>query len=74
MMLQPLDSREGLSRYALTALADLDLPEGVQAAALVHGGDAAQAVVSVHLPRVIEPAEGEAAEAVAGAGGEQTPS
>ncbi len=42
-------------------LSDLDLPEGVQAAALVHGGDAAQAVVSVHLPRVAEHAEGEAA-------------
>lgn len=55
-------------------LSDLDLPEGVQAAALAHGGDAAQAVVSVHLPRVVEQPEGEAAEAVAGAGGEQTPS
>ena len=52
-------------------LSDLDLPEGVQAAALAHGGDAAQAVVSVHLPRVVEQAEGEAAEAAAGAVGEQ---
>jgi len=52
-------------------LSDLDLPEGVQAAALAHGGDAAQAVVSVHLPRIVEQAEGEAAEAGAGEVGEQ---
>ncbi len=33
-------------------LADLTLPAGVQIAAIAHGGDAAQGVVSVHLPRV----------------------
>jgi large subunit ribosomal protein L25 len=44
-------------------LADLKTPAGVDIAALVHGGDAAQAVFSVHVPRVAD--EGEAA-----AGGE----
>jgi large subunit ribosomal protein L25 len=48
-------------------LSDLALPEGVQAAALAHGGDAAQAVVSVHMPRVAEGGE-------AAAGGEEKPS
>ncbi len=51
-------------------LSDLALPVGVQAAALAHGGDAAQAVVSVHMPRVAEHAEGEA-ETAAAAGAEQ---
>lgn len=46
-------------------LSELVLPQGVEAAGMIHG-DAAQAVVSVHLPRVAT-AEGEegAAEAVA---------
>ena len=33
-------------------LSDLKVPEGVEIAALLHGGDAAQPVVSVHAPRV----------------------
>jgi large subunit ribosomal protein L25 len=39
-------------------LGDLKLPAGVEIAALVHGGDAAQAVFSVHVPRVAEEGEG----------------
>lgn len=44
-------------------LGDLQLPEGVQLHALLHGGDPAQPVVSVHAPRVSATAEEEAAEA-----------
>lgn len=33
-------------------LSDLKVPEGVEIAALMHGGDSAQPVVSVHAPRV----------------------
>ncbi len=41
-------------------LADLKIPEGVEIAALASGGDAAQPVVSVQVPRVAaEPEEGD---------------
>ena len=49
-------------------LGDLKLPEGVESYALLHGGDADQSIVTVHLPRVAEEeeeavtAEGEEAE------------
>ena len=33
-------------------LSDLKVPEGVEIAALLHGGDPSQPVVSVHAPRV----------------------
>jgi large subunit ribosomal protein L25 len=33
-------------------LSDLKLPEGVENYALIHGGDPAQSVVTVHLPRI----------------------
>ena len=38
-------------------LGDLKMPEGVVIAALEHGGDPSQPVVSVHVPRVIEEPE-----------------
>ena len=40
-------------------LSDLKVPEGVEIAALMHGGDPAQSVVSVQAPRVetVEPTE-----------------
>lgn len=41
-------------------LGDLQLPEGVRLHALLHGGDPAQPVVSVHTPRVSAAAEEEA--------------
>ncbi len=47
-------------------LSDLSLPAGVVAAGLLHGGDPAQPVVSVHIPRVVA-AEGEAEAAAAAA-------
>ncbi len=34
-------------------LSDLKLPEGTEIAALLHGGDAAQIVATVHIPKVI---------------------
>ncbi len=34
-------------------LGDIKLPEGVEIASLIHGGDPMQSVVSVHKPRVI---------------------
>ena len=44
-------------------LGELKMPEGVVIAALEHGGDPSQPVVSVHVPRVVEePEEVEAAE------------
>ena len=55
-------------------LSDLKIPEGVEIAALASGGDAAQPVVSVQVPRVAaEPEEGDedgadAPEAAAGEG------
>lgn len=39
-------------------LSDLKMPAGVQISALVHGGDASQPVVSVHLQRGVAEAEG----------------
>lgn len=47
-------------------LSDLILPEGVQIYSLLHGGDAAQPVASVHAPKIIVEEEEEAAEAVEG--------
>ena len=48
-------------------LADLKVPEGVEIAALMHGGDPAQSVVSVQAPRVeAEPTEAAAAEGAEG--------
>jgi large subunit ribosomal protein L25 len=51
-------------------LGDIQLPEGVEIYALLHGGDAAQSVASVQIPRVVEEEdeaveseEGDAAEA-----------
>ena len=44
-------------------LGDLQLPQGVQLHALLHGGDLTQPVVSVHLPRVSATAEEEAEQA-----------
>ncbi len=44
-------------------LSDLKIPEGVEIAALVHGGEADQAVFSVHLPRGAHEVEGETTEA-----------
>lgn len=38
---------------------DLKSPKGVELAALAHGGDPAQPVVSVHLPRVVTEVAGE---------------
>ena len=60
-------------------LSDLILPEGTEIAALLHGGDAAQIVATVHIPKVIveiedeleaEAEDGEEAEA---GDGEATP-
>ena len=51
-------------------LADLKIPEGVEVAALVHGGDPAQSVVSVQAPRV-EVVPTEAAEAEGAEGGDE---
>ena len=55
-------------------LGDLQLPEGVQLHALLHGGDPTQPVVSVHAPRVSAAAEeeAEAAQAAAAAPEEET--
>jgi large subunit ribosomal protein L25 len=39
---------------------EITLPAGVEIASLAHGGDAAQAVFSVHIPRVQEEVEGAA--------------
>ena len=53
-------------------LTDIKLPEGVQIYSLLHGGDDAQPVVSVHIPKVSaadEAAEAAEAEAVEGAEG-----
>ncbi|MCH9049256.1 MAG: 50S ribosomal protein L25, partial [Proteobacteria bacterium] len=61
-------------------LSDLKMPEGVEIAALIHGGDAAQTVATVHIPKVVievedelvDEAEVEAeAEAEADAGAEE---
>ena len=42
-------------------LGDLVMPKGVRAAALAHGGDVSQPIVTVHLPRIAqEPEEEEA--------------
>ena len=50
-------------------LSDLKVPEGVEIAALMHGGDPAQSVVSVQAPRVeTEPTEVEDAEGAEGDG------
>jgi large subunit ribosomal protein L25 len=39
-------------------LSDITVPEGVQIAALVHGGDPGQSIVSVQQPRIVlEPQE-----------------
>jgi hypothetical protein len=40
-------------------LTDLKLPEGSEIAALLHGGDAAQIVATVHIPKVIVEVEDE---------------
>ena len=40
-------------------LSDLKLPEGAEIAALLHGGDAAQIVATVHIPKVIVEVEDE---------------
>ena len=40
-------------------LSDLKLPEGTEIAALLHGGDAAQIVATVHIPKVIVEIEDE---------------
>lgn len=40
-------------------LTDLKLPEGSEIAALLHGGDAAQIVVTVHAPKVVIEVEDE---------------
>ena len=47
-------------------LSDLTIPTGVEIAALAHGGDDAQSVVSVQVPRVIAEPEETSAEADAG--------
>jgi large subunit ribosomal protein L25 len=55
-------------------LGDLKLPEGSEIAALLHGGDAARIVATVHIPKVIvevedelvDEAEGEVGDAEAG--------
>lgn len=56
-------------------LSDITVPEGVEIAALLQGGDPAQSVVSVQLPRIeVEPEEieGEVAEGDVDAEGEPT--
>jgi len=40
-------------------LSDLKLPEGSEIAALLHGGDAAQIVATVHIPKVVVEVEDE---------------
>ncbi len=40
-------------------LADLSLPEGAEIAALLHGGDTAQIVATVHMPKVVAEDEDE---------------
>ena len=40
-------------------LTDLKLPEGSEIAALLHGGDAAQIVATVHIPKVVIEVEDE---------------
>jgi large subunit ribosomal protein L25 len=58
-------------------LSDLKLPEGVSIYALKHGGDAAQPVVSVHLPRAVveeeAPVEAAAIEGAAAPAAEAKP-
>ena len=52
-------------------LSEVSVPSGVEIAALVHGGDDAQSVVSVQMPRVViepEPGESEAAAVSEGEG------
>ena len=52
-------------------LSDVSVPSGVEIAALVYGGDDAQSVVSVQMPRVViepEPGESEAAAVSEGEG------
>jgi large subunit ribosomal protein L25 len=52
-------------------LSDVSVPSGVEIAVLVHGGDDAQSVVSVQMPRVVvepEPGESEAAAVSEGEG------
>ncbi len=51
-------------------LTDLKLPEGSEIAALLHGGDAAQIVATVHIPKVVVEIEDEL-EAEAGEEGEE---
>ena len=48
-------------------LADLKMPEGAEIAALIHGGDASQIVVTVHLPKVAKEVEDDVAEVDAAA-------
>ncbi len=40
-------------------LSDLELPEGSEIAALLHGGDAARIVATVHIPKVVVEVEDE---------------
>ncbi len=40
-------------------LSDLKMPEGVEIAALIHGGDAAQTVATVHIPKIVIEVEDE---------------
>lgn len=49
-------------------LSDLELPDGVEISALLHGGDSSQSVANVIIPRVIEEEEELAAEAELAAG------
>ncbi|RKZ43851.1 MAG: 50S ribosomal protein L25 [Gammaproteobacteria bacterium] len=51
-------------------LSDLKLPEGTEIAALLHGGDAAQIVATVHIPKVIVEIEDELVDEVEGEEGD----
>ncbi len=51
-------------------LTDLKLPEGSEIAALLHGGDAAQIVATVHIPKVIVEIEDELVDEVEGEEGD----
>ena len=51
-------------------LSDLKLPEGSEIAALLHGGDAAQIVATVHIPKVIVEVEDELVDEVEGEEGD----
>lgn len=42
-------------------LSDLNMPEGTQIVALLHGGDPKQVVASVHMPRVVKEPDTESA-------------